>query len=143
MAVIQIYGKNKCFDTKKAERFFQERKIKFQRIDLPRYGMSRGELESVCRAVGGTETLLDEKQKDAPLVRFLAGDEAKLQKLLENPQLLRTRSSATAKPRPWSLPRRCGKHGSNDRTATGAALPGSCFCPFCKSAPPRLAADTP
>ena len=90
MAVIQIYGKNKCFDTKKAERFFQERRVKFQRIDLPRYGMSRGELESVCRAVGGIEKLLDEKQKDAPLVRFLAGDEAKLQKLLENPQLLRT-----------------------------------------------------
>ena len=39
MANIQIYGKNKCFDTKKAERFFQERKIKFQRIDLPRYGI--------------------------------------------------------------------------------------------------------
>lgn len=90
MANIQIYGKSKCFDTKKAERFFQERKIKFQRIDLPRYGMSRGELESVCRAVGGIENLLDETQKDAALVRFLAGNEAKLQKLLENPQLLRT-----------------------------------------------------
>lgn len=90
MTNIQIYGKNKCFDTKKAERFFQERKIKFQRIDLPRYGMSRGELESVCRAVGGIENLLDEKHKDAALVKFLAGSEAKIQKLLENPQLLRT-----------------------------------------------------
>ena len=90
MANIQIYGKNECFDTKKAERFFQERKIKFQRIDLPRYGMSRGELESVCRAVGGIENLIDEKQKDAPLVKFLAGNEAKLEKLLDHPQLLRT-----------------------------------------------------
>ena len=37
---IQIFGKNKCFDTKKAERYFKERRIPFQSIDLKRYGMS-------------------------------------------------------------------------------------------------------
>ena len=47
---IQIFGKNKCFDTKKAERWFKERRIKYQLIDLPRYGMSRRELESVRAA---------------------------------------------------------------------------------------------
>ncbi|WP_418706433.1 arsenate reductase family protein, partial [Anaerotruncus massiliensis (ex Liu et al. 2021)] len=47
---IQIFGKAKCFDTKKAERYFKERGVKFQSVDLIRYGMSRGEFESVRRA---------------------------------------------------------------------------------------------
>jgi arsenate reductase len=86
---IQIFGKNKCFDTKKAQRYFKERGIKFQNIELDRYGISRGELESVCRAVG-LEALLDPKAKDAALVQYLAHDADKLEKLLENPRLLRT-----------------------------------------------------
>ena len=44
---IQIFGKSKCFDTKKAERYFKERRIKYQYIDIIKYGMSRGELNSV------------------------------------------------------------------------------------------------
>ena len=44
---IQIFGKSKCFDTKKAQRWFKERRIKYQEIDLKKYGMSRGELTSV------------------------------------------------------------------------------------------------
>ena len=90
MAVIQIFGKSKCFGTKKAERFFQERKVSFQRIDLPKYSMSRGELESVCSAVGGIEKLVDESQKDAAVLKYLAGREAKQEKLLQNPQWFRT-----------------------------------------------------
>ena len=50
---IQIFGKSKSFDTKKAERWFKERGVKFQSVDLVRYGLSRGELDSVLRAVGG------------------------------------------------------------------------------------------
>lgn len=46
---IQIFGKTKCFDTKKAERYFKERKIKYQMIDVGRYGMSNGEFRSVKR----------------------------------------------------------------------------------------------
>jgi arsenate reductase len=49
---IQIYGVKKCFDTQKAERYFKERKIKYQYIDLAKYGLSKGELESVVKAVG-------------------------------------------------------------------------------------------
>ena len=49
---IQIWGKSKCFDTKKVERYFKERRIPYQAIDLLRYGMSRGELTSVKNAVG-------------------------------------------------------------------------------------------
>ena len=86
---IQIFGKSKCFDTKKAERWFKERRIKFQSIDLLRYGMSRGELTSVKNAVG-LETLIDEKAPGAEVLRYLAYDEDRLEKLFEDPRLLRT-----------------------------------------------------
>ena len=86
---IQIFGKSKCFDTKKAERYFKERRIKFQAIDLKKYGMSKGELTSVKNAVG-LEALIDPKHPDAPLLRYLAYDADKLEKLLDDPTLLRT-----------------------------------------------------
>ena len=86
---IQIFGKNKCFDTKKAQRWFQERRIKFQYIDVRKYGMSRGELSSVCTAVG-LETLVDPRHPDAVLLSYLASHQAKLDKLFEDPSLLRT-----------------------------------------------------
>lgn len=86
---IQIFGKSKCFETKKAQRFFKERGIRFQMIDLPQKGMSRRELESVIRAVGGIGQLLDEKHPDAALVSYLLPD-AQAEKLLEDPSLIRT-----------------------------------------------------
>lgn len=89
---VQIFGAKKCFDTKKAERYFKERRIAFQRIDLSDKGMSRGELLAVCRAVGGLNNLLDENGRDQDtlaLVRYLT-DDAKLDKVLENQQLLKT-----------------------------------------------------
>lgn len=86
---IQIFGKSKCFDTKKAERYFKERRVKFQSVDLVKYGISPGELKSVKNAVG-LEALIDEKHPDAALLRYLAYDEDKLQKLLEDPRLLKT-----------------------------------------------------
>lgn len=57
---IQIFGASKSFDTKKAERWFKERRIKFQAIDVRKYGMSRGELSSVRQAVG-LEAMIDPK----------------------------------------------------------------------------------
>ena len=89
---IQIFGKAKCFDTKKAERYFKERGIRFQRIDLSQKGMSRGELTSVKAAVGGLDALIDPKAKGgrALLLPYLSSDEAKEEKLLEFPTLLRT-----------------------------------------------------
>ncbi|MBE6829769.1 ArsC/Spx/MgsR family protein [Clostridium sp. KNHs216] len=89
---IQIFGKPKCFDTKKAERYFKERKIKYQSIDVAKYGMSRGEFSSVKSAVGGLEKLIDgdSKEDDAVLLRYLAGEQAKEEKLLANPRLLKT-----------------------------------------------------
>ena len=86
---IQIFGKSKCFDTKKAERWFKERRIKFQAVDVKKFGMSMGELNSVKNCVG-IEAMVDEKHPDAVLLSYLASDGAKLEKLYEDPALLRT-----------------------------------------------------
>lgn len=86
---IQIFGKSKCFDTKKAERYFKERNVKFQSVDILRYGLSRGEFDSVRRAVG-LEAMMDEKGKDYASLAYLAYDEDKAEKLLENPKLMKT-----------------------------------------------------
>ncbi len=86
---IQIYGKAKCFDTKKAERYFKERRIKYQFVDVIKYGMSRRELESVKNAVG-LEELIDKNDQDYTLVQYLASNEAKLEKLYEEPYLIKT-----------------------------------------------------
>lgn len=89
---IQIFGKSKCFDTKKAERYFKERQIRFQSIDVAKYGMSPGEYKSVKAAVGGLDKLMDESSKlyETLFVKYLAQDSAKEEKLLENPALFKT-----------------------------------------------------
>jgi arsenate reductase-like glutaredoxin family protein len=86
---IQIFGKGKCFETKKAERYFKERRIKFQAVDVKKFGMSRGELTSVKNAVG-LEAMVDPAHPDAVLLSYLASDQAKLDRLFEDPTLLRT-----------------------------------------------------
>ena len=88
---IQIFGTKKCNDTKKAERFFKERGIKFQFIDLNEKEMSKGEFRSVCQAVGGINAMINEdcKDKDAlALVKFIAEDERE-EKLLANRQVMK------------------------------------------------------
>lgn len=88
---IQIFGTKKSFDTKKAQRYFKERRIKFQFIDLREKEMSKGELQSVMRAVGGLDALIDPKAKDqdtVALITYLA-ESQKFDKLLENQQILR------------------------------------------------------
>ncbi len=88
---IQIFGKKKCFDTQKAERYFKERRIKFQSIDMVSKGMSKGELDSVIRAVGlrnliDTESpLYKEKNVDRMTTPALITEI-----LLENPKLIKT-----------------------------------------------------
>ena len=89
---IQIFGKAKCFDTKKAQMFFKERGIKFQFVDLKEKGLSKGEFTSVCQALGGYENLLDPKAKDQDtlaLIKYLAAEDRQ-EKMLENPQVYRT-----------------------------------------------------
>ena len=89
---IQIFGANKCFDTKKAERWFKERRIKYQSIDLVRYGMSGGEFDSVLRAVGGIDRLIDwdKKAPEIDLMRYMDDRRAKEDKVFDNPKLLKT-----------------------------------------------------
>ena len=86
---IQIFGKSKCFDTRKAERWFKERRIKYQYIDVLKYGMSKGELSSVKNAVG-LEAMVDPEDQDYPIFQYLASNDAKLEKLYEVPYLLKT-----------------------------------------------------
>ncbi len=86
---IQIFAASKCFDSKKAQRWFKERRIKFQLIDMNKFGISRGELTSVKSAVG-LEALIKAEHPDAPLLQYLAYDQDKFEKLLENPALIRT-----------------------------------------------------
>ena len=68
---IQIFGSKKSQDSKKAERFFKERRIKFQYIDMKEKGMSYGEFTSVLKAVGGLENLIDEECKDKDLLALI------------------------------------------------------------------------
>ena len=89
---IQIFGKAKCFDTKKAERFFKERKLKFQQIDIVKYGLSKGEYQSVKNAVGGMEALIDEKSKEyeAQFIKYIGDISDIEERLLESPGMFKT-----------------------------------------------------
>lgn len=89
---IQIFGTKKCNDTKKAERFFKERGIKYQFIDMKEKGMSKGEFNSVAQVNGGLENMINRESKDKDtlaLIKYTA-DEDKLEKVLENPQVIKT-----------------------------------------------------
>ena len=87
---IQSFGTKKSSDTRKAERFFKERGIRFQSVDLKEKGLSKGEFQSVMQAVGGLEAMIDPncKNKDLlTLIKYIA-EEDKVQKVLENQSVL-------------------------------------------------------
>lgn len=89
---IQIFGTKKCFDTKKTQRYFKERSIKFQFIDMKEKGLSKGEYNSIKQAVGGLDNMLDDKCKDQDtlaLVKYLAASDRD-EKVLANQQILKT-----------------------------------------------------
>lgn len=89
---IQIFGKNKCFDTKKAERYFKERRIKYQYVDLLCYGLSGKEFDAVLRGVGGVDNLIDwdGKSDQTALLRYMDDPRAKEDKIFVDPGLMRT-----------------------------------------------------
>lgn len=90
---IQIFGKSKCFETKKAERYFKERGIKYQLIDLKKYGLSRGEYQSIKKALGNDIYLLIDEKSPAYEnlhIKYLAHESAIEEKLLMNSSLLKT-----------------------------------------------------
>lgn len=88
---IQIFGTAKSFDTKKAERWFKERRIPYQMVDLRRFGLSGREFDSVLRAVGGVENLVDWSGKDPELdlLRHLGDERQKEDKVFEHQTLIR------------------------------------------------------
>ena len=59
---IQIIGTKKCSDTRKAERFFKERRINYQFRDLAEKGVSKGELDNICRKIP-IDDLIDREGK--------------------------------------------------------------------------------
>ncbi|MCD7755778.1 MAG: ArsC family transcriptional regulator [Firmicutes bacterium] len=89
---IQIFGKSKCFDTKKAERWFKERRIRFQSVDILRFGLSGREFDSVLRAVGGIDHLIDWDSRDPEitLLKYMDDARAKEDKVFDNPALMKT-----------------------------------------------------
>lgn len=89
---IQIFGTKKSFDTKKAERYFKERGIKFQFIDMKEKGLSKGEFNGVCQAVGGLDAMIDPDCRDKDLlalIKYIA-EEDRVEKVLENQKVLKT-----------------------------------------------------
>ena len=89
--MIQIFGTKKSSDSRKAERFFKERGIKIQFVDMKEKGLSKGEFQSVLRAVGGLEQMIDENSREKELVTLLRyiAPEDRFDKILENPGVLK------------------------------------------------------
>ena len=88
---IQIFGTKKSADTRKAERYFKDRGIRFQSVDLTEKGLSKGEFQSVCQAVGGLDAMIDPDGKDKDLlalIRYIAAED-RLEKVLENQAVLK------------------------------------------------------
>lgn len=110
---IQIYGTQKCFNTKKAQRYFKERGIKFQFVDLLKFGMSNAEFKNIKTALKcPLDELINEKSKkyDSSFIKYLADESAKEEKLLENQELFKTpivrngkKATIGYKPEVWKI----------------------------------------
>lgn len=88
---IQIFGAKKCFDTKKAERYFKERKIKYQLIDLNEKALSNGELQSVKASVDLTDLINREAKEYNKLnLQYIRDSSIREVILLKNPKLYKT-----------------------------------------------------
>lgn len=88
---IQIFGTKKSQDTRKAERFFKERGIRYQFVDMKEKGLSKGEFESVKKALGGLDNMIDQGCKDRDLLALITwiAEEDRVQKVLENQSVLK------------------------------------------------------
>jgi Spx/MgsR family transcriptional regulator len=88
---IQIFGVEKCFDTKKAVRYFKERNIKYQFIDLYKYGLSKGEFQSVINAVGLNNMInMEAKEYQKYNLQHIRTSSVREEILFKNPKLYRT-----------------------------------------------------
>lgn len=89
---IQIFGKKKCFDTQKTERYFKERRIKYQYVDILRFGFAPKEFDAVLRGVGGIDNLIDwnGKSQDIITMKYMEDIRSKEDKVYDDPALVRT-----------------------------------------------------
>ena len=88
---IQIFGTKKSSDTRKAERFFKERRIRFQSVDLKEKGLSKGEFQAVMKSVGGIDAMIDQDARDKDLlalINHISADD-KADKVFENQTVLK------------------------------------------------------
>ena len=89
--MIQIFGTLKNFDVKTAQRWFAERRISVQFVDLKEKEMSRGEFDSVVDAIAretgsksdAIEKMTDKNARDYASIAYL-DDSEKADKLFEN-----------------------------------------------------------
>ena len=91
--MVQIFGTRKCPETRKAERFFKERRVSFQMIDIAEKGPSPGELRKIAAAVGGVEALIDREGRRylERGLKYAAPTGPRIeQALLDDPLLMRT-----------------------------------------------------
>ena len=88
---IQIFGTKKNFDSNKADRYFIDRGIKYLFLDMKEKGLSKGEFQSVCQAVGGYNKLIDTDCKDKDLLALITyiAEEDKAEKILENQSIIK------------------------------------------------------
>lgn len=88
---IQIFGRKKCFDSKKAERYFKERNIKYQFIDVDIKGLSKGELNSIkiCTPIN---TLINISSKEYTKFNLdkIRNTDMKEEIIIKNPKVLKT-----------------------------------------------------
>ncbi|MGK9476794.1 arsenate reductase family protein [Melioribacter sp. OK-6-Me] len=86
---IQIIGTKKCNDTKKAERFFKERGVKYHFRDLTEKGLTKGELGNITRKIN-IDNLIDRegKQYKKRNLEYMVYDIE--EELLNDPLLLKT-----------------------------------------------------
>ena len=120
---IQIFGRRDCAETRKAERWFKERRIPFQFIDLKEKGFSPKELETVARPIG-MENLLDRESKrfKEKGLAFMSPSRVS-QVLLEIPCWSRPRWCGTAPRPPWASSPKSGRPGTRRDKASSRAVP--------------------
>lgn len=87
---IQIFGSSKCFDTKKAERWFKERRVKYQYVDLLKKGLSPGEYRAVRQKLSFQQLVNTKCKAYSDLYMAYITPEAAEEKLFDNPQLFNT-----------------------------------------------------
>ena len=85
---IQIYWHKKNFETQKAERFFKERRITCQSLDLKKHKLGRREAEILLRGDARKALDLEDVNVKSHPVAYTTNTETIIGYVLENPRFL-------------------------------------------------------